>query len=114
LFCSIAEAWSTDSAEELSAALQATGDYFINTRGRNTPAIANGVRLVLKGLKTLPATKVDDVRRFILARRAEYNAQSLRNAERMAEYGANLLANCEVVLPFDYSSTMLAILRQMA
>ncbi len=114
LLCAIAEAWQTPSSQELIAALLATGEYFIATRGRNTPAIANAVRLVLKDLKTIPAQTGGDVRRFMEARRAEYNAQSLENARLMAQYGANLLTGCKVILPFDYSSTMMAILKQMA
>src|SRR5512135_275697 len=66
LFVGIVEAWPSPSAEELRATLQATGDYFIATRGRNTPAIANGVRLLLKGLYTMPSPTVDEVRQFIL------------------------------------------------
>jgi ribose 1,5-bisphosphate isomerase len=114
LFCAITEAWSTPSPQNLVDTLMGTGDYFIATRGRNTPAIANGVRLVLKGLQTIPSPTVESVRQFMLARRLDYNAQSLRNIQLMAEYGANLLAGCRVILPFDYSSTMMAILKQMA
>ncbi len=114
LFCAIAEEWEGNDAQELASTVQATGDYFIVTRGINTPCIGNAIRLVLKGLDSTTAPTVKGVREFMFARRAEYNAQSLRNAERMAEYGANLLADAKVVLPFDYSSTMLAILAKLA
>jgi ribose 1,5-bisphosphate isomerase len=38
----------------------------------------------------------------------------LKNAELIAAYGANLLMDCKCVLAFDYSSSMLAVLREVA
>lgn len=114
LFCAIADHWESGDAPALIAALQQTGEYFTVTRGINTPCIGNAIRFVLRGLSSDTAKSVPDVREFINGRRADYNAQSLENARRMAEYGANLLTDARVILPFDYSSTQLAILKQLA
>lgn len=113
LFCAIADAWE-GAAEELSKTLLATGEFLAATRGRNTPAIGNAIRLVLSGLDGMESSRVADIRDFIRARREEYNTRSLDNIARIAEYGANLLSGCETVLAYDYSSTMLAILERVA
>lgn len=114
LFCAIADDWESGDAPALVGALQQTGQYFTVTRGINTPCIGNAIRFVLRGLSPDTAGSVPRIREFVNARRADYNAQSLENARRMAEYGANLLAEARVILPFDYSSTQLAILKRLA
>jgi len=114
LFCSIAEEWPTMSSRELVAALLGTGEYLNTTRGSNAPAISNSIRLVLRGLEQESGDTVADVRTFIQARRADFNAKSLRNAELMAQYGAKLLENIQVLIIFCYSSTTQAILRKLA
>ncbi|HBY93140.1 MAG: hypothetical protein M5U01_35265 [Ardenticatenaceae bacterium] len=102
LFCAMADAWE-GSAEDLIKTLLATGDFLAVTRGRNTPAIGNAIRLVLNGLDEIASSRVADVRDFIHARREAYNARSLRNVARIAEYGASVLLGCETVLAYDYS-----------
>ena len=114
LFVIIAGQWPTQSSTELVAALRATGDYLAATRGRNTPAIANAIRLVLKDIEQAAGMPMAEVRQLVEARRAEFNALSLSNANLIAEYGANSLAHCEAVVAFDYSSSQLAVLRRLA
>jgi ribose 1,5-bisphosphate isomerase len=114
LFCAIADDWETSDAEALINAIHRTGEYFAVTRGINTPCIGNAIRFVLRSLTPEEASTVQAVRELMNARRANYNAQSLRNQQLMAEYGANLLSNVNAILPFDYSSTVQAILRKLA
>ncbi len=114
LFCAIANQWPGQSSAELARAVLETGEYFAATRGANTPAIGNAIRLVLKDLDKLAGSSLEAVRAAISQRRDEFNAQSLRNAELMAEYGANVLEHAQVVLPFDYSSTVQVILKRAA
>lgn len=114
LFETIAEQSPTSTPESLIATLIETGDYLIATRGRNTPAIANAIQLMLKGLENESPASVADVRQLVAQRREEYNTESLRNRKLLAEYGANLLANSETILAYDYSSTMMAILEELA
>jgi len=114
LFVSIAEEWETPSSEELITTLLQTGENLIATRGRNTPAIANAIHLVLVGLEQQKAASLAELQAFMVARRDEYNATSLRNTDLLAGYGLNLLAGCEVILAFDYSSSMMAILKRLA
>lgn len=113
LFCEIVEAGALDSGPELATLLVATGAYISATRGRNTPAIGNAVQLMLHDLDQAAAS-VASLRDLILTRREENNARSLRNADLMAEHGANLFLDAEIILAFDYSSSQLAILKRLA
>jgi ribose 1,5-bisphosphate isomerase len=114
LFVSITKELQTSSGDKLVETLLQTGEYLIATRGRNTPAIGNAIRLVLKDIDLNRTSSIAEIQAFMEARRADYNANSLKNAELMAEYGANLLSNCQVILPFDYSSSVMAILKRLA
>lgn len=111
LLAAVAGSW-TSSVDELVTTLTATTEFFVETRGMNTPAIGNALEPVARELQHLrsPDVTLETVRRWVDSRRAAYNAHSMRNVERMAEYGASVLDGAEVVIPFDYSSTMLAIL----
>jgi ribose 1,5-bisphosphate isomerase len=113
-FCAIAEEWDGASPRSLVATLLRTGEHLMETRGCNTPAIANAVRLVLHGLTELDGDAPAIVRDFVSHRRDEFNARSLEYVERIAGYGANVLQESRTVLAFDYSSTMLAILEKLA
>ena len=57
LFCLAVEDRASASADELRATLRQLGDYFIATRGKNTPAIGNAI-LAATGqrLRHLPFT----------------------------------------------------------
>lgn len=114
LFCVIADSWDLENANNLVKTLKETGEYFIENRGKNTPAIGNAINIVLFGIDDYSRKNVDEIKKFIHTKREEYNKRSLMNINLIANYGANLLMNCETVLPFDYSSSMLAILHEVA
>jgi ribose 1,5-bisphosphate isomerase len=111
LLCAVADDWSS-SADELVETLVATGEFFVATRGMNTPAIGNALDPVIRELRTLSAD-VPGIQVWMRSRRDAYNHESLANLERMAAYGASLLADAESVLAFDYSGTMMAILARL-
>jgi ribose 1,5-bisphosphate isomerase len=113
-FCAIADEWDGSSRLTLVSSLLQTGEHLIETRGRNTPAIANAVRLVLHGLTELDGDTPARVTEFVTRRRDEYNARSIASVERIARYGANVLQESRTILAFDYSSTVLAILQKLA
>lgn len=112
LLCAIVDHWAGDSGPELGALIQQVSDYYVTTRGKNTPVIGNALRMVLHGLE--PDNGVASLREFIYAQRARYNARSIENSKLIGKYGANLLADCKTIMPFDYSSTMLVILKTLA
>jgi ribose 1,5-bisphosphate isomerase len=114
LFCVIADAWENSDGNALVQTLAKTGNYFIENRGKNTPAIGNAINLVLYGLEDYSGQSVAEIQRFIHEKREAYNARSLNNVQKVAAYGANLLMDCDTVLPFDYSSSMLAVLHEVA
>ena len=113
LFDAVSNDESFSSGQALVAKLKAIGDYLIATRGKNTPAIGNAIRLLLLGLEEA-TSDVEEIRIRIAERRKQFNAESLRNRQLLAEYGANLLSEAETILAFDYSSTMMAILDEIA
>jgi ribose 1,5-bisphosphate isomerase len=114
LFATIAEEWSTPNGEELIDNLVLTGDFFIETRGKNTPAIGNALRWVLNGIEEYRSAKLGEIQEFIINQRKQYDQQSLENVEKIANLGANLFSDINTLLAFDYSSTMMAILQKMA
>jgi ribose 1,5-bisphosphate isomerase len=113
LFSVIAEE-GEGSPADIIRTLVATGEYLIATRGKNTPAIANSIRMMLNGLDESSVTTRDEVREIVRERRDALTRESLRNRDLLAEVGANVLSNCDVLLAFDYSSTMMAILDELA
>lgn len=114
LFCAIADSWESDDGAELVNTLIATGDYFTENRGKNTPAIGNAIGLVLFGIEDYKTSEISAVKEFIHKKREKYNKKSIENITKIATYGANLLMDCKTVMPFDYSSSMLAVLKEVA
>jgi ribose 1,5-bisphosphate isomerase len=113
LFAAIASGW-TASPLELIETIIRTGDYFISTRGRNSPAIGNAIRQTLLNIEELSSSSIDDIKTFIKERRDQNNQKSYHSAEIIAEIGANLFFDFEVIMPFDYSGTSMGILSRIA
>ena len=111
VFGVIAAEYEADNASGLVEEIHAAADYFMATRGKMTPAIPNGIRYVLQGLDE-NAGSVTDVQIFITQRSQEYVATSERNVDQIWEYGANLLSSQMTVLAYDYSSTVVGVLRR--
>jgi ribose 1,5-bisphosphate isomerase len=114
LFRLVVEGWEGDDGRELVEALLDTGDYISATRGRNTPAVSNAVRVMLRGLRELRLVSVAEVAQHVHANHEAFVAEAQAIVERVAECGANLLAACDTILAFDYSSSQMAILRRLA
>lgn len=114
LFCAIADSWEVNDGGLLVNTLIATGDYFTENRGKNTPAIGNAIGLVLNGIEEYKKSDISAVKEFIYKKRENYNNKSIENIKKISSYGANLLMNCKTVMPFDYSSSMLAVLKEVA
>ena len=102
------------STEILLDKLFKVGEYLIVTRGRNTPAIANAIRLMLRDLSAESVGASENLRKTIGTRKEQYNEESMRNRESLARFGANLLSDANTVMAFDFSSTMMAILDELA
>jgi ribose 1,5-bisphosphate isomerase len=115
LLCEIADNWSSSGPALLDTLIQSAG-FFVATRGMNTPAIGNALGPVMRDLEARRTENPDvaAIRDWIHGSKDAYNAQSLRNLEAMAEYGADTLADADTVIAFDYSSTMIAILERIA
>jgi ribose 1,5-bisphosphate isomerase len=113
LFVATSLGWDGES-KDLVATLKEIGYYLIETRGQNAPAIGNAIKLTLKGIDEYESSDINEIQGFIVKRRDENNALSIRKIQIIADYGANLLKNVDVIMPFDYSGTVMAVLRRLA
>ena len=111
VFGVIAAAYQGDDPTALVDQIQAAADYFMATRGQMTPAIPNGIRRVTAGLDE-NAGSVAAIREFILTRSQQYVADSERHVDQIWDYGANLLTDKMSVLAYDYSSTVVGVIRR--
>jgi ribose 1,5-bisphosphate isomerase len=78
-----------------------------------TPAIPNGIRSVLAGLEE-EANSVRQIQHFVTERTQLYIARSEQNVKQIFDLGANLLADQMIVLAYDYSSTVVGVIRRAA
>jgi ribose 1,5-bisphosphate isomerase len=114
LLCTIADQWDSPSVQGLIDCLHITGDYFIETRGCNTPAVSNALHMVLMDLNHDTASSITKVQDLIASRRKQYNDRSVQNTNNIGTFGANLCADSRALLIFDYSSSVMAILKKLA
>lgn len=110
----VAKSWPAPNASELVLALRRLGDYCIATRGRNTPAIRNAVHAALAGIEEFSGHRTADVHEHLAKRMSDLNTRSAQDVATIARCGANLLVDCQTLLAFDYSSTVMAVLRELS
>jgi len=114
LFCDYAERRNEISSTELISEILAIGDFLIETRGANTPVIANAVGILLSELRSRPPNTVSDVGDLMRSKRHEYILLADLSREKIMSHGQRLLGGFDVILTFDYSSTVMAILKCVA
>ncbi len=114
VFIRTAKHWKGADPEALVGAIQDTADYYIQNRGKNTPAIGNAINKVLFGISDLQGDSIEQVTAFLEEKCLEYNQKSIHNVAMIARLGANLLESAEVILAYDYSSSMMAVLKELA
>jgi ribose 1,5-bisphosphate isomerase len=113
VFCLIVEDSTNNNIDYLIQKIFETAEFFIRTRGKNTPVIANSINMILDGLKTSQVHTRKDLLNEIKLRRDNYNKNSLLNKSKISQYGANLLSQQRNIFTFDYSSSMLGILDEL-
>ena len=113
VFLKTAKYWAGSDAQVLIQAIQKTAEYYINNRGKNTPAIGNAINKVLIGLEDLDTDQVDKVVEFLDQRCQLYNEKSIENVTAISNMGANLLEGAETILAYDYSSSQMGVLREL-
>ena len=88
-----------------------TAGFIAETRGRQAPTIANGIRRLLHGLEAEPAA----ARGPALARRIEdWSAAAERSREALVGHAVATIGPGRRVIVFDYSSTVAAIVTRLA
>ena len=111
VFAVIAEEFDGDGPAQLTQHIEAAAAYFMATRGKMTPAIPNGIRTVLDGLDKA-ASSVDEIKQFISKNSRNYIENSEKHVKQIWEYGANLLLDKMTVVAYDYSSTVVGVIRR--
>lgn len=97
-------------ADALVVRVREAAAYLSAERGESSQAIPNALRLMVDGLDAAPERGEDAVR-AALAGRISRVATDLRDqVRRVVEYGAALVADCQRILVYDYSSSVAAIL----
>lgn len=114
VFCLIVENSDVDDVHAILRILFDTADFFARTRGKNTPVIGNSINQTLQGLSEMTFSSKASLLLEMEKRRSDFNEKSLVHKQMIAELGANILANRRNILAFDYSSSMLAILEELA
>jgi ribose 1,5-bisphosphate isomerase len=114
-FCIQADESQEASGLVLAGHVRQWADYLAQTRGALSPAVGNAIQLVLKGLeKSSASDRVEDVRSFLHIQVETYNQRSIENVQKIAQIGANLLADGQVVMAYDYSSSVTQVLYRAA
>ncbi|MCL4560073.1 MAG: translation initiation factor eIF-2B [Chloroflexi bacterium] len=114
-FCIQADESQEASGLVLASHVRQWADYLVQTRGALSPAVGNAIHLVLRGLeKASSSDMVEDVRTFLHIQVETYNRRSIENVQKIAQIGANLLADGQAVMAYDYSSSVTQVLYRAA
>ncbi len=100
-----------ENTESFLSEMKAIGDSLVATH----PAMAPIYNSVTRLLDSLPKEKTpDSLKQFAVSKAAEMIAASERAVEAIAEYGANLISDGDVILTHSYSSTVIEVLKKAA
>ncbi|MCA1646571.1 MAG: hypothetical protein LC797_14305 [Chloroflexi bacterium] len=114
LVAAAAEVIDEKSGAEVAHRVRQVSAFFVETRGVTTPVIANAAAWMLDGLEAAAARGPAEVGVHLDARRRAFNDRSVANIACIAEVGATLLAEANTVFVYDYSSSVMAVLRLVA
>lgn len=101
------------SGAEVATQVRAVSAFFVAVRGSTTPVVGNAVTWMLSGLDEATAQGADHVRAHVDARRRAFNERSAANVAAIAAIGATCLARAQTVVVYDYSSSVMAVLRHV-
>ncbi|HET7094077.1 MAG TPA: hypothetical protein VFI22_11375 [Thermomicrobiales bacterium] len=89
-------------------------DYLVALRGASSQAAPNALRAMLAGLDQRSGFDVDLLRAWVIQRVRDYDAEARRALQRIVDRGASLLTGLDRLLIYDYSSSVAAIVRELA
>ena len=113
LFSKICKTYKKDQIK-LIEIIEIVSEYLIITRGKNTPSIKNALDLIFVDFKTYKDLSASIISEHIILRTDFLNEESIKNAELIANHGANLLSKSKLIMAFDYSSSVMNVLSKMA
>tara|TARA_B100000700_G_scaffold158395_2_gene175629 strand:+ start:2491 stop:3450 length:960 start_codon:yes stop_codon:yes gene_type:complete len=103
-----------DDKEKLIEKIKIVSEYLIKTRGKNTPGIKNALDLIFADTKLFEDCSVSEISRLIISKTSRLNKESILNAKKISTLGSKLLSKSKLILVFDYSSSVMNILREMS
>ena len=113
LFSRICKTYVNDKIKLLEI-IKIVSDYLIATRGKNTPSIKNAIDLIFVDSKSYDDLDIYEISKHIISRTDQLNKDSILNADKIASCGAKLLAKSKLIVAFDYSSSVINVLRKLA
>ena len=113
LFSKICKTYEKDQIK-LIEIIEIVSEYLIITRGKNTPSIKNALDLIFVDFKTYKDLSASIISEHIILRTDFLNEESIKNAELIANHGANLLSKSKLIMAFDYSSSVMNVLSKLA
>ena len=96
--------------KELKEEIEALAGFFIETRGKASCAVTNGIHEMLAGMSGLETMEMDQAEKAINNAVSAYREKTRENLEKIVEYAARFSKNMKKILVFDYSSTVNAFL----
>lgn len=91
--------------------VQAITDFFVKLRGDSSTAIVSAMRVLTMGVEQMQSSTVRELSDYITAVNQVYNEEAVGWADRIMEYGYNLICDKKSMLLYDYSSLVCAMLK---
>lgn len=98
------------AAGRLRLTIEITRSFIAQTRGIDTPFIANSMRWLFRGLD---ASTDDDLCRAVRERRRAWDRDAAQRLEVVVRTGVKALSDRSKIVLFDYSSTVSAVVKSL-
>ncbi len=102
---------SSESPTEGWMRTACAAEFITETRGSQAPTIANSIRLIVQGLE---GNAPEDRRTELIRRIDQWNEEAERRQTRLVTTAVEEIGPGRTVIAFDYSSTVAAIIAELA
>lgn len=95
-----------ESAQEMLKRISLVGNYFIETRGKASSAVANAIMDMTSGQDEYRERDIADASRSVLDRLERFRVGMQEAQEKLVSYISNVMGGMRAIMAFDYSSTI--------
>lgn len=95
---------------QLKNDIETLAGFFIETRGKASSAVANGIHEMLADMNDLGLVGMEQAEKIVGNAVSAYRKKTKENIKKIAEYSVRFSENMKKILVFDYSSTVNAFL----